>query len=475
MADDPAVDVHHDLSNEQVVIAAALADEDTCERLITLPADLFLADDHIEIWSTLRDLHRQHLKIDVAAAARALSGKVEPEYLRDLLDAYPAPPANLGHHIANLRWDACRAEVVTGPLSDLLRVLSDPTATQERVCALASAVSRTLNSGADREHYIRSTDSLIRDHMTEVAKRRERAIYPFGIEGFDDDGRGAPLMVPGVAPGKVTVITGVSGSAKSVLTARIMLNQARFGRRCLFGAWEMGGGETLELMAIMSLADEEIENGNPAGKWTRRKVSTGQLSDDETEELRERMEAIAQYVRFFEIPYKGRRHKINNDDCLDVIHQVMADYAAEVTALDLWERAIPNRSPEAEANALFRTQEIADVTGSHMLIVGQQRLKEVEQRDDPRPTREGIKGSSAWVEVGDTIIGTHREALFTNTPDIEISLLILKQRWGRWPCEVRCDWDGNRGQFLNGRVVDFEQAPGAGKKGIKRFTKGGRG
>ncbi|MHA1569041.1 MAG: hypothetical protein ACTSXZ_06190 [Alphaproteobacteria bacterium] len=219
-------------------------------------------------------------------------------------------------------------------------------------------------------------------------------------------------------------------------------------------------------MAMMSLSDDDP-------KWTRTKVSTGQLDDGEQARLQERMLAIGQRIKFFDVPFKGERRKFNNDDSLDVIHQAIADYGADVVGLDLWERAIPDRRVEPEANALFRTQGIAELTKSHMILVAQQRLKDIEQREDKRPTREGIKGSSAWVEVGDTIIGCHRPSLFSNTPDVEIALMILKQRWGRWPTEVRCDWDGNRARFDNGREVEFVPMHSSNARGAGRFTQGG--
>ncbi|MHA1569040.1 MAG: DnaB-like helicase N-terminal domain-containing protein [Alphaproteobacteria bacterium] len=220
----PAVEIPHDLVNEQIVIAAAMGDDaNVRESLMSLPADLFLDDDHIEIWGALRDLHRQHIAFDVASAVHALAGRVEASYIRELVAAYPDTPVNLRRHIASLRWDSTRAQVVEGPLSELLRAMQDPTCRPERIRALSHAVARSLDAGADHDHFIRSTDAVVAEHMDEVERRRTRAIYPYGIDGLDADDRGIPLMIPGAAPEKVTVITGVSGSAKSVLLARIML------------------------------------------------------------------------------------------------------------------------------------------------------------------------------------------------------------------------------------------------------------
>lgn len=462
--------VPHDLVNEQVIVAAALAGGKARQLPRSLPVELFVDDAHAALWQGMRTLLQEGAEVDAAALAREVAGEVDAAYVRELLESYPRPPANLARHIANLRWDAARADVVRGPLSDLLRALQDPTAPPERVRALAAAVERGLAQGADAGRLTRPAAALVREQMAEVDRRAHHAFYPYGIDGLDRDEAGAERMIPGCAPRDCTVITGVSGSAKSVSTARIVLEQARLQRRVLYGAWEMGAGDTLELLALMSLAEQDR-------KWTRRKIKLAQMNADEREQLRERMDAIASFVTFFDVPLKGQRRggrkgAADNDDRLDVIHQAVADSAAEVVALDLWERAIPDRSPEAEANALFRTQEIAQITGAHFLLVGQQRLKDIEKRDDVRPTREGIKGSAAWVEVGDTILGFHRPALFSNTPDTEIWIRCLKQRRGRWPFEIRCDWDGDRCQFANGREVEFAKAGGGRNNPFKEFTEG---
>jgi replicative DNA helicase len=456
-------EIPHDVVNEQIVIAAAL----TCKKrarkdlISTVPIDLFVDPQHIDIWTGLKEIARRKLKFDMAALLHQLGSEFDQEYLTELVESHPKPPANLAHHVASLRWDKARSETVKGPLTDLLRSLQDPTTPQEKITALSRSVTASLSVSTDKR-FMRDPTALAREHTTAMRKRKKQAIYPFGIPDLDMDDDGNHRMMPGIAPNYVTVVTGVPGSAKSVITARIVLAQARAKRKVLYGAWEMGAGPTIEMLALMSLTDEDPT-------WTRYKTSTGRIKDDQFEMFEQRMEDIGAYVKFFDPPFKsaptkrdhrGQVRRATNEECLDILHQQIADSGCEVFAGDLFERAIKDRRPDQEADALFRMQDIAKETHTHVLMVAQQRLKDIEQRTDKRPTREGIKGSGAWVEVADTIIGLHRPALWKSMNDDVIEVLVLKQRFAKWPYLIEFDWDGDRVSIKNGREGEYEH-PGA--------------
>jgi replicative DNA helicase len=303
------------------------------------------------------------------------------------------------------------------------------------------------------------------------------ACYPFGIEGLDlygpededEEGNsldGQPLIIPGAAPGKVTTITAISGGGKSTIAALIALMQARRKRPVLFGAWEMGAEETLELMAAIS-----------AG-ISRSRVRTGQITPAELELLEQRMEAISQWVRFVDQPFGKDAARHSTDEILDQIHGYIADSGAEVVIFDLWRRAFRKLNDESEeAEALYRQQAIAEETQTHVVLVQQQRLKDVEQRANPIPTREGIKGSSAWVDVSDTILGIYLPSLLKQDAANVIQLLILKQRFGRWPVKLEFDWHGDLVRLTNGRIVSYylgsEQTLGP-TPAARKFTGKGR-
>jgi replicative DNA helicase len=263
-------------------------------------------------------------------------------------------------------------------------------------------------------------------------------------------------MIPGAAPGKVTVVTGVPGSGKSTVAARIALAQANAGRRVLYGAWEMGDENTLELLAGMSLG------------MSRYRLSTGALGEDEERALAREMERLSQRIRFVGVPgaptavaaHHAKGERATNERTLDQLHAVLSDTGADVFIADLWKRCLRQTDPDEEEQALIRQQAIAAATKCHCLLLQQQRLKDIESRLDKRPTREGIKGSGAWVEIADTIIGVHRPALWKNVDDVTIELDVLKQRWGPWPMAVEFDWDSDKGSIGGGKTVDYDSPSG---------------
>jgi hypothetical protein len=267
-------------------------------------------------------------------------------------------------------------------------------------------------------------------------------------------------MIRGAAPGKMTVVTGVPGSGKSTVIGRIVLGQVNRGRRVCWGAWEEGPHDSLEQLAVMSLG------------WSREAFSSGHFEDEHLDKLDEEMERLRPFVRFFALPRfergKSRREALI-DRALDTIYENVVASACEVFVADLWRRAVRAIDPDEEELALYRQQDISAQTGAHGLLVHQQRLKDVEQRLDPRPTREGMKGSGAWVEAPDTILGVYRPSLFKAVADDTLQVPILKQRKAPWPLCVEFTFDPDTAQLTDGRSVDVMRAAGAGADGLDGF------
>lgn len=441
--------------NEIVIIGAALVSLEARARLVKiLPPDSFFAKTHPEAWAAICELERRGLAYDPLTVKQISGGKVDTNYLDDIIKQRPVVPPNLEHHIEVMKWDRTRVEVIKGPLSGLVDAIRDPLTEPETIKRNAEQILATLKaSGTHR--YLRDPSVLVREQMTAIrARRGGAACFPYGVDGFDvyaadeklDDGTdvgGTWRLVPGCAPKGTTVITGVSGSGKTTVTANIALAQANAGRRVLFGAWEQGSGMTLEMMAAHSL------------RISKKRLMTGQISDGEEMAIEQEMDRLGAYVRFFEIPF-GRKQgeKLLNDRSLDTIQEYIVASRCDVAIFDLWRRALRQFDPDEEECALYRQQAIAQETGVHQILIHQQRLKDLEAREDKQPTREGLKGSGAWVEVPDTIIGVHRESLFKAVPGDRIRLIVLKQRFGVWPLAVDCDFDPDTGAMTNGRSAN---------------------
>jgi replicative DNA helicase len=459
--DKNVVTIPVDTINEQIVVAAALADQDVRDNYVLKePADMFVDAEHGLIWDGIRTVLQRGQGFDMQALHAEVSGKVKLDYLKQLLERYPKAPVNMAQHISRLRWDHVRKASSEDSVPDFLRALKDPTSSPTEVQGLAERVARSLMVQLDRS-FLANPKLVAAKQREQIRKRKEgMACYPYGIHALDffDDGR--HRMIPGAAPGKVTLVTGASGSGKSVVAGAIALQQARMGRRTAIGAWEMGAGFTLEMMTNMSFTMPPP--GGP-GVYTkhalgsRYAISTGQIDDVGLNEFHERMEAIAEWVRFFDPPFHNDPGKqYTNDQALSEVYRMVADSGCEVVIFDLWERCIPDGSPGPERRALFTQQAIHQRTNTHGILVCQQKIKEIERRADKRPSRESILGSSAWVEIADAIVGVYRPATARAIPDEVLELLVLKQRFGKWPMAVAFDWDGDTMAMTNGRDVEFD-------------------
>lgn len=450
--------IPHDPVNEAAVIGAALCDVEKLDELLRkLLPDHFLARENREAWAALGELRRRGLNLD-DSSLRAIAGDQIADYLAAIHNDGPRVE-NVGWHVGNLFWDSARASAARGPVPAFLEALRDPKAEPERVRSLARQVSGAFDGYEDRK-YLHDPKRIVQEQMLEIEQRvGGHAAYSYGIPGLDffDPAGGRRRCIPGTAPGQITVLTGVSGGGKSTMVANMALGMAfpegidsdATGRRVVYGAWEMRGGMTLELLACLSLG------------WSRSDLMEG-LGEVATHEgrvlLEERMHRIASRVRFMGMPFRRKPgEKPSNERNLDLLQGYIADSGAEVFIADLWKRCLRDASPEGEEDALIRQQAMVEDLRVHAILLQQQRLKDVEMREDKRPTREGIKGSGAWIEVADTIIAPHRPALWKRMDDNKLEAIILKQRYGKWPLAIEFEWDADRGSITGGRSIEYDR------------------
>lgn len=473
------VSLPYDTANESSIVAAAYVDAKVRSTLLMrLVPDHFQQREHRDLWVVFQEAERRKLLLDLALIEQLGTPELRA-YMGELAEIRPDPPANLAYHIQNVLWDHARVAAVRGPIPAFIEALRDPKSEPERVRALARSIGQSFDGYEDRK-YLLDGDELVRDQMKEIEARvAGRACFPYGIRGLDfyndeiefkSPGEAEGLqelrpkkkrrMLPGAAPGQVTVVTGVSGGGKTTVTAHLVLGIAfpgwregdfvTPGRVVLYGAWEMRGGMTLELLACISLS------------WSRSELVSGDAGPIVTPEgraaINARMALIKSRVRFLANPFRRRGgEKGSNERNLDIVQGYIADSGAEVFVGDLWKRCLCRTEPDEEEEALIRQQAMVEELGVHAILLQQQRFKDIENRPDKRPTREGIKGTGAWVEIADTIIGVHRPALFKRMADATLEVFVLKQRYGRWPLGIEFGWEPDSGMITGGKAIDYDR------------------
>lgn len=443
------VEIAIDSTNETFVIGIAAADPVILDQTMrqVLPHH-FASRQNRDAWEALADVRRR--KLDATPAAlEAVASRGVAEYVTQAIDLAAGSSRNIGWHIDVLLWDAKRVQVAKDSLPRFLEAFTDTKSTHETVSALARALSGAFDGHGERKH-LAAPDALVRAQMIDIEERiAGRRVYPYGIDGLDyfpaepGDDTARRRMLPGAAPKQITVMTAVSGGGKTTVTSRMVLGLRRHGRKVVYGAWEMNNGPTLELLACMELnwsRSELVQGRGPV------RTREGKILIEET------MHAISKDVRFLANPFKRQRNekRPSNDRNLDILQGYLEDSGCDVFVADLWKRCLVSTDPDDEEQALYRQQAMCDELGIHGILLQQQRLKDIEARPDRRPTREGIKGSGAWIEIADTIIGTHRPALFKNVPDDTLEAIVMKQRHGLWPLAVEFDWNADKGSISGG-------------------------
>lgn len=439
------VRVPHDPVNEMVVIATALVDAEARRTLTSsISPDSYFGEHHAAIWGALRELEQRKLAFD-PATLRQLAPEVDHDYVEQLLRQRPKPPdaATLRHHVECLHQDRARIELARGPLQEFLEAIRDPRATPDRLRGLVDRMQRGLQ-GHGSASVLRRGSTVVRESLEALRRRRAgHATRPFGIPGLDYDGD-TPRLLPGTMNRQVSLVTGLSGSGKSTTMMNAILGMVGDGRKLLVGSWEMESSMTLELVTTIALG------------WSRTEMMLARYSDEHLATYEQKAEELAASISFFELPDPRKSRGRMNEHQLDLIQSVVADSGCDVFVADLFKRALKETKPEEEEEALIRMQSIAKETNSHVILVHQQRLKDIEGRVDKIPTREGVKGSGAYVEIPDQIIAWHRPAQWKSIPDDKIEAFVLKQRFGKWPIRVELDWDPEYGYVGAGRTVTGE-------------------
>jgi replicative DNA helicase len=415
-----------DVANERAIIVALLRDGSARVKLGGLiRPEMFQGAQHREILKAVaRCAADEELDehIILHRAKRSVGGV---HYLRALFET--EPPENLEAHANDLVRDWARRRG-NEAARDLVGLLRDRTVPFDRCVASATALVSALR---EPEMVWHSGERLI-DEYLEVLRKRVAGELAFRSTGFKTLDR---VLEEGYAPGLVTVVFGRPGTGKTTFvvdTVRRLLRAKQGKPRILVLPLEPGRIRFMDMLlsSVTKLpatmlrrraADLDLDQVEDTGVKVRKLLSDGLLT--------------VLPNPFVELD------DWSNEAAMDKREEVIAALSPDIVVTDLFLRTLSDTKPEAVGRALFREQQMVRKYGYHSIAVHHAN-RDVEDEDDKRPRLRHLKGSGAWEEVADQVLGTYRERMYKPLVDDDVwEAQILKQRYGRMNDVFEADFE----------------------------------
>ena len=430
--------------HEQIVLGTLLRDRDVRRRLAkSLNPDEFHVLRHKIIFAGIVNLVENNLDYTPSTLITLLpesdwGGK---EYLDKLEKMGNAK--NIDHHVTEMRWDVARVATFDELVPQLATELKDPRADKDDVLRLTIEIQNKLLSGRSELVYLGGTGL---SSLYSASLMARKVGVTFRTSGYIEMDK---KLTAGFAPGKLSVIAGTPSSGKTTLAANMGLRQSKKWK-VGFIAWEMGVQDMLDIFCASGLKiplEKIIKLSHMLSEEEQRQIDdyiAGLLNDDRISFLQEPPDETT----------KGAPWDVN-ERVLDWTFSKLNGWNRDIVYWDLFESRFASTEPNQILLALKRVQrEIKpNRLNIHMCLLHQLLLKEVERREDKRPTRDVLKGTAGYLEVPDLVLAVYRPALYE--PGIEdnlIEVMCLKQRQGPWPWRMLGNWQGEYVRIPNMRL-----------------------
>ena len=434
----------YSLKHEKIVLGTMLRDKDSLKHLVlSLNSSEFHSDVHKMIFAGLETLVESKLDYTTPTLLTLLPDDTDwggKEYLEEIEKM--GDTTNVDHHVQRMRWDQARVDVYEHTLPELVAELKDPRSDMDEAIAIGIRVGDRLRES--RGDQWKATGKGLSSKYSASLRARQTGVTfrSSGYKAIDKN------LVSGFASGKLTVVCGAPSSGKSSFALNVARRQAGTWKIGIL-PWESGIRDALDIISSSKLKIPLEKFEKLAHMMT---VEEQDAVDDYIANLLD-----DDKIAFLKPPprsvMEGRPWEVNNR-VLDWVESELDKWDRDHILWDLFEKRLIDTSPQAIVNALNRVQEMiaVDRLNLHMTLLHQLNLKEVERREDQRPTRDSLKGSSAYIEVPDLVLGMYRPAVYDpGVQDNIIEIICLKQRKGPWPWKVICKWQGEYTRIYGGR------------------------
>ena len=418
------------ISLEQTILGHCLNHSECFDLFISERVDwrLFSAQNHKVIAFCLRKMYDMQItsldEDSFQLVVGSFPGKDKNfggiEYLRQLRDSYKEPTDNFKHFIRKFKLESIKNNILSTRLEELLKLVNDPSS---EAFDIRSSLNRAIEDIDDiilKEDFDLIPMKELKDIYLEDLKRREKR--EFFSTGFDSlDAR----LTYGFIPGKLTIMAGFTGMAKSTMAINMAFRIARRGFPVIFFSME---SQNVDMVDKMISFLTQI----PLVKLTK---NIEELTEDEKKRIREAIEQIQ------DIPLAiSDRASMSLDNMrYQIKTAIQRKFNPKVIFIDLFGKIEDVDTGENLALRIQRevkrmrvlAQEL-DVHFVMLVQIGRSGYGRGRRNDRiRRPTLIDIKNANAYAEEADLCLLLHRNSYYL--PDLEEDILevdIAKQRGG---------------------------------------------
>lgn len=384
-------------------------------------------------------------------------------YIRALVSEYE-PTRNIEYHVGRVSSDAFKLKMLDEVLPELAELCEDPASAGERITNLLNNAAQRSGQAALRAPL--SGEALVANYYQTLQVRN-------ALGGLIE-GTGFPLLdsalVAGFAPRTFSIIAARPGHGKTTMVANILLNRLLHRKPTWCGAWEMEPEDYLDMMISNS-------TGVPAAVLYRQPGSLPQDVKDRVDEIIDlfRDDSVIEFQPnpFVGLPRPKDRFFDYNERNLDLFESEVERASVEGKAvffLDVVGKMLPDKRPDSLSVAMTRLRSIAKHYAVHVCV-----LHHI-SRDgaDNRPTLETLKGSGAFEEEADLVIGLDRPIQRASPAKREamtdyLDAHILKQRKGVAPVCIRYRFVGTQYRMTDEMPVDLSMLEKEDTTGDREF------
>lgn len=437
----------HSLQSEEATLGSLLIDGEAIERVAgILQPEQFYTVKNQWIYSCMIALHNRHEPIDFLTVCQELdkSGKLEEvggeRYISELTAAVPTA-LNVETYAKGISSLASRRKLLN-TASDIARAAYDQEQPLDKVIAESEAQIFSVSKGQTAGKFLKLNTLLGRvwDKVEDAFNYPDKPRgIPYGFAVLDAEFGNAEydaLITIGARP----------GMGKSALMLSMAIREAKEGYAVLFYPYEMSA-EQLTLRVVSQetgYSYKEIEYAERHIGQTKRPMNGEEL--DAIAKAISSLENLPLYFREDMPTIEGLKSSIvraQSEFKLDTKRTVVhVDYIQIIPTVHRFENTV--------AKVTHITGTLKQIARAlHLPIIAASQLsRDVEKRQDNRPTLSDLRDSGSVEQDSDVVMFIYRDEVYKPESDQKgiAEILVRKNRNGK-DGVARLHWDGHRIAF----------------------------